>query len=78
MSTIESLPPVWQEWNYLHLKGFSHDELAKLEVILKKKLDLVADELAENILVNDNHVYQMVRNYIARTQGRPYPKERLD
>jgi hypothetical protein len=76
--SLESLPSLLEPWNYGHLDTLSHAELARLEVILRKKLDLVVYELGYNILIDDKRDYQLVRNYIAKTDGRPYPKERLN
>jgi hypothetical protein len=55
--SLKNLPPVWESWNMKDLEGLSKEEIERLQVLLKTKINFVSDQYERYLFFTDKERY---------------------
>ncbi len=66
MSQLEKLPPVSQFWTSEDLDSLSMDELMKLQLMLRSKMEVVADRYERELFWRDREWFMQLKTLAYR------------
>ena len=66
---LESLPPVWERWDYDEVVKLSPDEMTRLVTALENKVSVLRELYGLKILYDEDKTYQRVREWIVKSNG---------
>ena len=72
--SLENLPPVWKYWEEKDLEDLTQDELEKLQLMLKLKMEVITDRFERQLFWKNRDRYMQLKTIAYRAPGkRDYP-----
>jgi hypothetical protein len=64
--SLENLPPVSKYWDPEDLDGLTQEELEKLQLMLRRKLDIIADHYERELFWKDRERFMQLKSLAYR------------
>jgi hypothetical protein len=66
--SLENLPPVTNYWDSEDLDGLTKEELEKLQIMLRLKMEAVTDRYERELFYKDRERFMLLKSYAYREE----------